>query len=128
MVTPMPPARPSDTQAAVNGVAMQVTPENVLQARAALLKHAETLYDAAMGFKKHGKRLVGLCGGDPISQQAQAAFEVKIHDNAIAPALRFVAELHKGAEQLAQTARGFGMTEERIAASFKSGAHGVDPR
>ena len=128
MVVLMPPARPSDTQAAVNGVAMQVTPENVLQARAALLKHAEYLYDVAIAPQNSAMPLVGLCGGDPISSQAQIAFEQKIQDNAVAPALKFVAELRKGAEQLTQTARGYGFTDEQIAASFKSGSLGSDPR
>jgi uncharacterized protein YukE len=112
----------------VSSVALQVTPENVLQARAALLTNAENINDYLRTANEDRSRLIGLCGGDPISYQAQAAFTQKIQEHAVQPAKQYVAELLKGAEQLAQVARTFGFTEQQITDSFTPGGQGVDPR
>jgi hypothetical protein len=122
------PPSAGSTQAALDSVAMQVTPENVLQARAALLTNAEKINDYLRSADRAGWQLIGLCGGDPISRQAQVAFSHRIQQHAIQPAEQYVAELLKGAEQLAEVARSFGVTEQRITGSFRSGAQAVDPR
>jgi hypothetical protein len=122
----LPP--PSDTRAAVNGVALQVTPDNVLRARDALLAEAESFHDFLTTTFVDRRDLIGLCGGDPISQQAQRAFSQKIQQNAVAPARQYIQELTKGAEELAEVARGFGFTERQIADSFTSSSGAADVR
>lgn len=112
----------------MNGVALQVTPENVLRARDALLAEAESFHDFLTTTFMDRRDLVGLCGGDPISEQAQKAFSQRIHQNAVAPARQYVQELMKGAEQLAEVARGFGFTEQQIADSFRSSGGAADLR
>lgn len=108
------------TQPAGGGDVMQVTPENVLQARAVLLTEAESF----QGFIRStffGQQLIGLCGGDPISRDAQELFTKKIHDNAVLPANQYVQRLLDLGDQLAATARSYGISEQRIADSFRSG-------
>jgi hypothetical protein len=123
----VPPPEGS-TRAAVDSVAVQVTPENVLQARAALLRNAERINDHLQTIRGEGWHMIGLCGGDPISEQAQVAFARKIQDHAIQPAKQYVAELLSGAERLARVARSYGIAEQRITESFSPSGQGVDPR
>ena len=122
------PPPDGSTRAAVDHVALQVTPDNVLRARAALLRDAERINDHLRTIRGEGWHMIGLCGGDPISEQAQVAFARKIQDHAIQPAKQYVAELLSGAEQLARVARSYGIAEQRIVESFKPGGQGVDPR
>lgn len=102
---------------------MNVTPENVLQARALILAEAQSFMEHLNGkFLRPGAQMVGLCGGDPISRDAQELFNNKIRENAVSPAQQYVQRLQKVADQLADTARAFGITEELIAASFRPAA------
>jgi hypothetical protein len=110
------------TQPAGGGDVMQVTPENVLQARAVLLAEAESFQGFIRDNFSGNRRLVGLCGGDPISQDAQELFTEKIQENAVRPAQQYVQRLLDLADQLAVTARSFGITEQRIADSFRPDA------
>lgn len=101
---------------------MNVTPENVLQARALILAEAQSFMEYMRnGLLMPGIPLVGLCGGDPISRDAQELFTQKIRENTVAPAQLYVRRLQDVAEQLAEAAKAYGFTEERIADSFKPG-------
>jgi hypothetical protein len=98
---------------------VNVTPENVLQARAVILAEAQSFMEYLRdGLLNPGIPLVGLCGGDPISRDAQELFTQKIRENTVMPAQQYILRLRKVAEQLADTAKSFGITEQRIAASF----------
>lgn len=108
------------TQPAGGGDVMQVTPENVLQARAVLLTEAES-FQGFIFDNFFVRDLIGLCGGDPISRDAQELFTKKIRENAVRPAQQYVQRLLDLADQLAATARSFGITEHRIAGSFRPG-------
>lgn len=99
---------------------MNVTPENVLQARAVILAEAQSFMDYLDDkFLRAGGQLIGLCGGDPISRDAQELFNQKMRENAVGPAQQYVQRLQNVADQLAETARSFGITEQRITASFR---------
>lgn len=100
---------------------LNVTPENVLQARALVLAEAQSFMEhLEMNLGLH-KELIGLCGGDPISRDAQYLFNKKIRENAIVPAQQYVQQLQVVARDLADTAKSFGITEQRITDSFKPG-------
>lgn len=102
---------------------MNVTPENVLQARAVILAELESFMEhLGDSFFLRGTPLIGLCGGDPISRDAQDLFTKKIQENAVAPAQQYARRLRDIADQLGETARAFGITEQRITDSFKSAA------
>jgi hypothetical protein len=104
---------------------MNVTPENVLQARAVILAEAESFMDHLRnGLLMPGIPLVGLCGGDPISRDAQELFTEKIREGAVAPVQLYIRRLQDVADNLAETARAYGFSEQRIADSF---APGVEP-
>jgi uncharacterized protein YukE len=97
---------------------MNVTPENVLQARAVIAAEADSFSRYVADHLIGDSHLVGLCGGDPISRDAQDPFNKKIDENALAPAQQYVRVLRKIADQLADIARSFGITEQRIEASL----------
>lgn len=100
---------------------MNVTPENVLQARALIVAEADSFTQHLADHFRGDGHLIGLCGGDPISRDAQELFSDKIRDNAVVPARQYVQALHKIADQLAETARSFGITEQRITSSLTRG-------
>lgn len=106
------------TAAALSTVLLQVTPENVLEVR-------QTLYAAARRMNAYvtqsvvGAQYVGLCGGDPVSEQAQAAFSdriAQISDNVTA----FGVQLELAVVQLEKIAASYGYTEAEIKVAFRS--------
>lgn len=99
---------------------MNVTPENVLQARAVVLAEAESLMQFVNDRFGPTAQLVGLCGGDPISQDAQELFTKKIRENVLVPSQQYIQKLQDIAEHLAATARSYGFTEQRISDSFRT--------
>lgn len=107
--------RPS-AAGALNDVALQVTPANVLQVRAAILTEAERLQDSINNERSNVR--VGECGGDPVSKEAAVAFNERITD-LITQCDAYVAELFNSGAALADIARSYGTTEEQIAASFR---------
>jgi uncharacterized protein YukE len=115
--TPAPDWR-SSLSSAVNNVNLQVTSENVLDVRKILLQEADRLQkyggqDAVM------TQLVGLCGGDPVSQQAAQAFNQRIRQE-IQRCQDYARELRNAGNSLDQVAKNYGYTEEQIEDSFKS--------
>ncbi len=106
------------TQPAGGSDVIRVTPENVLQARAVLLTEAESFQRFIADNFLH-RAAIGLCGGDPISRDAQELFTKKIRENVVTPAHQYVQRLLDLADQLAATARTFGIAEQRIADSFR---------
>lgn len=98
---------------------MNVNRDNVLQARAVILAEAEDLMRFLQDKFGPDRLLIGLCGGDPISRDAQRLFTGKIQDNVLAPTQQYIARLQDIAEQLAATARSYGFTEAQIADSFR---------
>jgi hypothetical protein len=116
----VPGTPPASLAAAIANVHVQVTPENVLEVRNALLSEAENLMmfaatDLAMS------KPVGHCGGDPISLQASEAFSQRI--GALTQhCIDYAVELKKAGESLDGIARRYGYTESEIHASFTYGA------
>lgn len=97
---------------------INVTPENVLQARALIAAEADSFSQYLLDHVQRNDHLIGLCGGDPISRDAQYLFTKKIHENALVPGQRYVKSLHEVADQLTEIARSFGITEQRIEGSL----------
>lgn len=98
---------------------MNVTPENVLQARAVVLAEAEDLRRFVRDRFGDSVKVVGLCGGDPISREAQILFAQKIRESVIRPTMQYVERLEEIGDQLAATARAYGFTEQQITDSFR---------
>lgn len=102
--------------AAVADVGMQVTRDNVLQARAALLGEADRL-EMALTDQWHNWEGVGLCGGDPVSVDAADAFGER-SAALLANCRTYNEHLRKAAHALDAIALSYGYTEDEIAASF----------
>jgi hypothetical protein len=103
--------------AAVEALALRVNRDTVLQARAALLAEADRL-DSEL-HQRHGDfSRVGLCGNDPVSPEAAQAFNERI-DALVASCRAYNRDLRTSAAVLDATARGYGFTDEEIAASFR---------
>jgi uncharacterized protein YukE len=115
--TPAPDWR-SSLSSAVSNVNLQVTPDNVLDVRKILLQEAERLQRVS-GINLTTTQLVGLCGGDPVSQQAQVAFSQRI-ELRIQQCRDYANELQRAGNSLEQVAKNYGYNEEQIEASFKS--------
>jgi len=108
--------QPFSAASALNDVAMQVDPANVLQVAAVLLTEAYRL-DTVLR-EEMDRAVVGLCGGDPVSLEAADAFNERIRE------LRnqcqaYNNELRAAGWALQDTARSYGISEEQIAASFR---------
>ena len=97
-------------------VTLQVTPDNVLSVRKVLLEEADRLIRSA---KPTATPVVGLCGGDPLSRDAQAAFNDRI-ERLLRTCAQHGNELKSAGAALAATARHYGYTEEQIEASLRS--------
>jgi hypothetical protein len=106
------------TAAALSAVLLQVTPENVLEVR-------QTLYAAAQRINAYvtqsvvGAQYVGLCGGDPVSEQAQLAFSDRIAQTAENVTM-FGVQLEWAVVQLEKIAVSYGYTEIEIKMAFSS--------
>lgn len=103
--------------AAVHALGLQVNRDTVLQARAALLAEADRL-DAAILHRVGSGRGIGVCGGDPVSPEAAAAFNERI-DTLIEGCRRYNQDLREAAQNLDAVARHYGYTEDEIAASLR---------
>lgn len=118
-MTPPLDGRPTTSpHAAVRALALQVNRDTVLQARAALLAEADRL-DEELTVRRGRHASVGLCGGDPVSPDAAAAFNERI-DALVAHCRAYNSELRSAASTLDATARLYGYTDEEIAASYRS--------
>ncbi|WP_232661383.1 hypothetical protein [Pseudonocardia sp. TRM90224] len=111
------PFRPR-LDAAVAHLALQVNRENVLKARAALLAEADRL-DAIVETHIASWKGMGLCGGDPVSRDAQAAFNERTLA-LIDGCFSYNRDLRQAAHALDETARFYGYTDDEIASSFVS--------
>lgn len=116
MTPPLDTAPITRPHAAVQALALQVNRDTVLQARAALLAEADRL-DTELKAQHASHQRVGLCGGDPVSPEAAAAFNERI-DGLVASCLAYNQELRDAAGTLDVTARAYGYTDDEIAASF----------
>lgn len=103
--------------AAVRELSLRVNRETVLQARNALLAEADRLDDAVLTAQRKGTR-IGLCGGDPVSVDAMAAFNERI-DALLDGCLAYNRDLRTAAHALDDTARAYGHSEDEIATSFQ---------
>lgn len=120
---------------AVDNLITQVTPENILDVRKVLLDEAahlrETIrkHEQPGGFAPTGPGgtpemgtpgsgfWVGRCSDDPISGPAALSFNTKIQ-KVVQNCKDYVSDLEAAGEQLAQIARGYGLTEDAIRTSF----------
>ncbi|MEJ3652610.1 hypothetical protein WEH80_06470 [Actinomycetes bacterium KLBMP 9759] len=116
MTHPAPGPFRERLDAAVADVALQVNRDNVLKARAALLAEAKRLDDVLDGHLRNYSG-IGLCGGDPVSADAQKAFNERI-DALIEHCRTYNRDLREAAYALDDVARRYGYTDEEIAASF----------
>lgn len=103
--------------AAVRALALQVNRDTVLQARAALLAEAERL-DKELQRSHREYAGVGLCGRDPVSPEAAAAFNERIQ-SLIDRCFAYNRDLRASAEALAATAHAYGYTDDEITTSFR---------
>ncbi|GAA5172665.1 hypothetical protein GCM10023321_72870 [Pseudonocardia eucalypti] len=97
-------------------LALQVTPQTVLQVRNGFLGEAQRLQDA---LRHHAANIVvGPVGGDPLSQPAANVFNEHIKFT-LAKCQAYVNQLRTQGDKLSQTARSYGHTEQEIKQSFE---------
>lgn len=101
----------------LDGLGMQVNTDNVLKVRDGLLIEADRLTTDLKNYENAS--MVRLCGGDPVSYEARAAFNYKIKGFYTEFRMRIQA-LRDAADTLEATARDYGRTEADIAGSFRS--------
>jgi hypothetical protein len=118
MTAPEVGAHRTQLDAAVHTLALQVNRDTVLQARAALLAEADRL-DNNLHRTHRNYGGVGLCGADPVSPEASAAFGERI-DALVDQCFGYNRDLRTSARALDATARAYGYTDDEIAASFQS--------
>lgn len=114
MDTPGPFRRELD--ASVAALSLQVTRDNLLQARAALLAEAARLDRLVKTCAQSG--WIGVCGNDPVSPEAATAFNERIV-GLLHQCIRYNDDLRAAAHALDATARGYGFTDDDIAGSFR---------
>lgn len=122
-----------DLQASVDGVLLQVNPENVLGIRKVLIEEAvqleQALKDATdapppppllgrQGQPGYGV-WVGRCSDDPISGPAQVSFNRKIAE-VVQNCRAYIDGLALAGEQVGAAAKLYGFTEDEIQSNFKS--------
>ena len=117
MTAPEGGAHRPQLDAAVGALALQVTRETVLQARAALLAEADRL-DKNLQRTHRDFGSVGRCGGDPVSPEAAAAFDERINA-LVEQCFTYNRDLRSSAYALDATARSYGYTDDEIDASFQ---------
>jgi hypothetical protein len=88
---------------------LRVNPGNVLRVRAALLAESDRLR-AAVRNVRNPPDLVGLYGGDPLSQEAAQAYNRRI-GQVVEQCRRHADQLAEAGEQLKHITRGYGHTE-----------------
>jgi hypothetical protein len=106
------------TAAALSAVLLQVTPENVLEVRRVVLDAADRL-KSYLTTNLLTAEYVGLCGGDPVSEQARLAFSDRI-SQITANVSMFGLQLLRAGDQLTSIAEAYGFAEGELAASFTS--------
>jgi len=118
MTAPEVGAHRIQLDAAVRSLVLQVNRETVLKARAALLAEADRLdKDLQRSHRDYGG--VGLCGADPVSPEAAAAFDERIAA-LVKQCFTYNRNLRASAYALDATAQAYGYTDDEIAASFQS--------
>jgi len=95
----------------------QITVTNVLQTHAALTKQADAmqiaLVDASLNLTN-----IPRCGEDPVSKDAQRAFQAKI-DLILRMHNAHLAELREACERLRQAAVQYGLIEDDVTDSLR---------
>ena len=119
MTSPVSGSTTTGPEAAVRALALQVNRDTVLKARAALLTEAHRL-DTELSRSYQAYQGVGLCGRDPVSPEASAAFNERI-DALVQGCFDYNRRLAAAAHTLDATAREYGYTDEEIAQSFQPG-------
>jgi hypothetical protein len=99
----------------VESLKLQVDRDTVLQARAAVLGEVLRLRDAIR--LQSPAEGVGLCGGDPVSDDAAAGFNERIRAM-LDHCRRYAEDLEAAGHSLADVARRYGFTEAEITSSF----------
>jgi hypothetical protein len=108
----------SSMSSVMSQVRMQVTPENVLRVRAALLAESDRLLSTLRSGGPPGD-WVGLCGGDPLSADARGVFNERI-DKAVGHCRGHAERLRSAAHSLDGIARDYGHTDTDIAGPYRS--------
>lgn len=119
MTSPAGGSKITGPEEAVRALALQVNRDTVLKARAALLAESQRL-DTELDRKYKAFQGVGLCGRDPVSPEAAAAFNERI-DALVQSCFDYNRRLAAAARTLDATAREYGYTDEEIAQSFQPG-------
>ena len=119
MTSPVSGSAITGPEAAVRALALQVNRDTVLKARAALLAEAQRL-DDGLHDKHNTYQGIGLCGRDPVSPEAAAAFNERI-EALVQGCFDYNRRLRDAAHTLDATARAYGYTDEEIAQSFPEG-------
>lgn len=108
------------------GDRFSVNRDNVLQIRAQLIAAADDFRDWLVG-NQDGLRMQP-CGDDPVSQDVARAVTyrtIDAEDSYFNVAMAHVNEAYRTADALAETARGYGYTEEEIESGLARGAEGL---
>ncbi|MBW0101948.1 hypothetical protein [Pseudonocardia sp. KRD291] len=95
-----------------DGLLTQVDPDNVLAVHAALRRQADDMYVGLINAQTSLQ--IGRCGGDPISADAQVAFNSKLTD-VLDLHWRHQMEVDEAAALLRLTALHYGHTDDDIA-------------
>ena len=106
-----------DVNPVMSQVRTQVTPENVLRVRAALLAESDRLLTALSSGGPPGN-WVGLCGGDPLSADVRRTVNERI-DGAVGHCREHAEQLRSAAHSLDVIARDYGHTDADIADSYR---------
>jgi len=116
MTAPAPPPPPGGP-----GQTITVTPDNVLQARRAILAAAEEARDALV--RKQPDLMVRPAAQDQVSTAASTMWTRKLlseQDSHYNRLMSYVLEVEKLGHQLGETAKQYGFTDDEIAASFQT--------
>jgi hypothetical protein len=112
-----------DVNPVISQVRTQVTPENVLRVRAALLAESDRLSAALRSGGPPGD-WVGLCGGDPLSVDVRRIVNERI-DGMVGECRGHAEQLRSAAHTLDVIARDYGHTDADIAASYRADYRGA---
>jgi hypothetical protein len=116
-VHPAPASVSEAVAAAIAGGpgALKVSTEALLNARNVLRGEYNRLSELLVTYES--RLVVRDCGTDPVSSYASAGFNEKI-EPIVRQAHAYVLSLRDAADQLDETVRGYGATDEQIKASF----------
>ncbi|MEQ3553259.1 hypothetical protein WIS52_22545 [Pseudonocardia nematodicida] len=105
----------SEQQRAIDDLVSQVDVESVLKVASLLRRQAEAIENELL--TRGWDLQVGLCGKDPISEDARRAFQTKI-DRIVATHWAHCVELHAAVDALRRNAEQYAFDDSQLEAAF----------